>query len=111
MELKSKKCPECGHRFPWWRIFIQVIWTFTCPSCGVALCFSKESIARCAEFGGLFIVAIFAIIGSKQCLQGASIIYFLLLTLLCSRILFVLIADVIKKKTANQDSECRSKDE
>lgn len=89
-------CPACGYRFSKWRVLRQFAWRFRCAGCGAALCFSKTSLQRCAEFAGLFVLTAFVVVGCENARKWPVFSTILLLALISSRVVFTWIARVEK---------------
>lgn len=55
--LKTPRCPDCGHRFENWRALVESpgLFTFNCPECNRPLTAPQLRWRRCAGFGRLFI--------------------------------------------------------
>lgn len=55
--LKTPRCPDCGHRFENWQSLVSAPWshTFSCPGCNRQLTAPQLRWRKCAGFGRLFI--------------------------------------------------------
>lgn len=55
--LKTPRCPNCGHRFEAWRSLVEStdMPTFDCPECNKQLTAAQLRWRKCAGFGRLFI--------------------------------------------------------